>query len=35
MYVIDKQGDVSFIEVGYDEKKFEMVIEHIEKLINQ
>jgi thiol-disulfide isomerase/thioredoxin len=35
MYVIDKQGDVSFIEVGYDEEKFEKVIEHIEKLINQ
>ncbi len=35
MYIIDKKGKVSFVEVGFDKEKFKKVIEHIEKLINE
>ncbi len=34
MYVIDKNGRISYVEVGYDEAKFEELIRHIESLIN-
>jgi thiol-disulfide isomerase/thioredoxin len=35
MYVVDKEGLISFIEIGYDEKKFEAFKKHIEKLLEE
>jgi thiol-disulfide isomerase/thioredoxin len=33
MYVVDKSGRVSFVEIGYDEAKFEAFKKHVEKLL--
>ena len=35
MYVVDKEGKVSFVEIGYDEEKFEVFKEHVEKLLEE
>jgi peroxiredoxin len=35
MYVIDKKGNVSYVELGYDEKKFEEFKSFIEELLNE
>lgn len=34
MYVVDKEGKISFVEIGYDEEKFEAFKEHIEQLLS-
>ena len=35
MYVVDKKGKISFVEIGYDEEKFEAFKEHVEKLLEE
>ena len=34
MYVVDKTGKISFVEIGYDAEKFEMLKAHIVQLLN-
>jgi thiol-disulfide isomerase/thioredoxin len=35
MYVVDKAGKISFVEIGYDEEKFEVFKAHIEELLEE
>ena len=35
MYVVDKSGKISFVEIGYDKEKFEVFKAHIEHLLKQ
>jgi hypothetical protein len=35
MYVVDKSGRISFVEIGYDEEKFEVFKTHIINLLNE
>ena len=35
MYVVDKEGKVSFVEIGYDEEKFEAFKAHVIKLLEE
>ena len=35
MYVVDKKGKISFVEIGYDEEKFEAFKAHVEKLLEE
>ena len=34
MYVVDKEGKISFVEIGYDEEKFEAFKVHVEGLLS-
>jgi len=35
MYVIDKEGKIAFVEVGFDEEKLSDLTEKIEELIKK
>ena len=35
MYIIDKKGNIAFVEVGFDEDKFEKLKEKVEELLNE